>query len=280
MTNVEANVRGGLRSTTPSAKPSSAKARQLYELCGTDPARVLSPHCWRVRMALAHKGLEFESIPLRLTEPERLAFTDHTRAPVLVDGERVVAGSWDIALYLDEAYPQTPLLFQNAPEAYRAVVSWNDSILQAGLERLIVSDIPHLLDGADRIYFIERHEEKFGQPLHEVTAAREERLPKFRISLEPLRIALESSPFLGGANPDYADYIVFGSFMWARSVSLLRILEAEDRIFAWREEMLNLHGSMARNAPCFSMCRNQSLAGGDNKDGGRRTRSFFQFFRR
>ncbi|HEY0236773.1 MAG TPA: glutathione S-transferase family protein, partial [Afipia sp.] len=26
--------------------------RQLFELCGSDPARVFSPYCWRIRMAL------------------------------------------------------------------------------------------------------------------------------------------------------------------------------------------------------------------------------------
>ena len=31
---------------------------ELYELAGADPARVFSPFCWRIRMALAAKGLE------------------------------------------------------------------------------------------------------------------------------------------------------------------------------------------------------------------------------
>ncbi|WP_328805798.1 glutathione S-transferase family protein [Sabulicella rubraurantiaca] len=211
---------------------------------------MFSPYCWRIRMALAHKGLEFESIPWRCTETEHLAFANYSLVPVLVDGEQVVADSWTIARYLDQTYPQ-PLLFQNDPQAYRAVVSWNDSIVQAGLARLIVSDIPPLLGEADRAYFIESQEQEFGQPLHEVTADREERLPRFRASLEPLRIALESSPFLGGARPDYADYVVFGSFMWARSVSPLRILETGDPIHAWRESMLDLHKGMARRAPSF-----------------------------
>ena len=30
---------------------------ELYELAGADPARVFSPFCWRIRMALAAKGL-------------------------------------------------------------------------------------------------------------------------------------------------------------------------------------------------------------------------------
>ncbi|MGO9618568.1 MAG: glutathione S-transferase N-terminal domain-containing protein, partial [Bryobacteraceae bacterium] len=29
----------------------------LYDLAGADPARRFSPYCWRVRLAIEHKGL-------------------------------------------------------------------------------------------------------------------------------------------------------------------------------------------------------------------------------
>ena len=225
-------------------------ARQLFELCGTDPARVFSPFCWRARMALAHKGLDFDSVPWRFTETDRLAFAGHDKVPVLVDGERAVPDSWAIAQYLDEAYPDAPSLLHGAPAPYLFVAAWNDTVLQAGLIRLIVSDIPPLL-GEERAYFIESREKRLGMPLAEVTADREARLPAFRATLQPLRQALKGRDFLGGAGPDYADFIVFGAFMWARSVSPLRVLEPDDTLFAWRERVLDLHGGMARRAPCF-----------------------------
>ena len=43
---------------------------KLFELCGADPERVFSPFCWRIRMALAHKGLEAETVPWRFTEKD------------------------------------------------------------------------------------------------------------------------------------------------------------------------------------------------------------------
>lgn len=226
-------------------------ARQLFELCGTDPARVFSPFCWRARMALAHKGLDFDSVPWRFTEKEALAFAKHDKVPVLVDGERAVPESWDIALHLDAAYPDTPSLMRGTPEPYRFIVAWTDTVLHVGLAGLIVSDIPALLDEADRAYFVQSREARYRKTLADVTAGREERLPGFRASLLPLRHALKGRDFLGGATPDYADYIVFGGFMWARSVSPLRVLEPDDTLFAWRERMLDLHGGMARRAPCF-----------------------------
>jgi glutathione S-transferase len=61
-------------------------------------------------------------------------------------------------------------------------------------------------------------------------------------------MTLGAHPFLGGDTPDYADYIVFGGFMWARCVSPLTLLEPADPVYAWRERMLDLHGAMGRSA--------------------------------
>ena len=41
--------------------------KKLYELAGADENRRFRPYCWRVRMALAHKGLEVESLPWHVT---------------------------------------------------------------------------------------------------------------------------------------------------------------------------------------------------------------------
>jgi glutathione S-transferase len=225
--------------------------RQLYELCGTDPARVFSPYCWRSRMALAHKGLDFESVPWRFTETDRLAFAQHEKVPVLVDGDRVVADSWAIAQHLDQAYPDRPSLLHGHPAGYRFLAAWNDSVLLAGIGRMIVSDIPALLGPKERAYFVESREKRFGMTLEQVTADRETHLPAFRAALQPIRLMLREQPFFGGQAPDYADHIVFGSFMWARSCSRLPLLEAGDAVHAWRDRLLDLHGGMARRAPCF-----------------------------
>ena len=226
-------------------------ARQLFELTGTDPARRFSPYCWRSRMALAHKGLEAEIIPWRFTENERLAAHGGKSVPILLDGDATLTDSWDIALHLERTYPEAPALFQGSPETYRFLTAWTDTVLTAGVARLVVSDIVALLGPKEAAYFIESREKRFGMPLAQVTAGREARLPEFRAALGPLRRTLTQQPFLGGAAPDYADYTVFGSFMWARIVSPLPLLAADDAVFAWRERLLDLHGGIARAVPAM-----------------------------
>jgi len=226
--------------------------RVLYDLAGADPALRFSPYCWRTKLALAHKGLAVETVPWRFTDTDAIAFSGQGRVPVLVDGERTVSDSWAIALYLEEAYPDRPSLFGGpaAAAVTRFVNAWADTILNVDMVRLIVSDIAGVLHEKDRAYFRESREKRFGMPLEQVTAGREDRLKAFRDGLLPLRHTLSAQPYLSGEAPAYADYIVFGSFQWARCVSSFELLAPDDVVAAWRERMLNRFEGLARRAPC------------------------------
>ena len=83
----------------------------LYELSGIEDERCFSPYVWRARLALAHKGLEVEGIPVRFTEKEKIAFAGSTTLPVLVDDGHTVADSWLIGCYLEDTYGDRPSLF-------------------------------------------------------------------------------------------------------------------------------------------------------------------------
>ena len=51
--------------------------------------------------------------------------------------------------------------------------------------------------------------------------------------------------------PNYADYIVFGAFQWARVVSPFKLLAEEDPVYAWREKLLDAFDGMARQSPGY-----------------------------
>ena len=61
--------------------------------------------------------------------------------------------------------------------------------------------------------------------------------------------AVTVSPYLGGDAPNYADYIVFGAFQWARVVSPFKLLAEDDPVHAWREKLLDAFDGMARKSP-------------------------------
>jgi glutathione S-transferase len=228
-------------------------ALRLYDLAGADPARRFSPYCWRTRMALAAKDLPVETIPWRFTEREAIGAHGGDKVPVLLDGDRAVTDSWTIAEYLEDTYPDRPTLFGGAGgrALARFVNNWADAVVNAGLVRMVVSDIPAVLAPTDATYFRSSREARFGQPLEAVTANRDQAVAGFRRDLHPLRMTLRAQPFLGGTTPLYADCIVFGGFQWARCVSPFTVLEADDPVEAWRQRMLDLHGGLARHVPAF-----------------------------
>ena len=82
-------------------------------------------------------------------------------------------------------------------------------------------------------------------------AGRDKAVEGFRKSLDPLRLTLRMQAFLGGTAANYADYIVFGAFQWARVVSPFKLLMEDDPVHAWRERLLDAFDGLARKSPTY-----------------------------
>lgn len=223
----------------------------LYDLKGRDGLR-FSPYGWRIRYALAHKGLEVEDVAVGFTEKEKIAFSGQQLVPVIVDrnrGDRVVFDSWQIATYLDDAYPEKPLFGSDAARgAARFIHNWAGTTFFPGVISLIMADLYSRVRDEDRTYFRDSREKRFGKKLEELQAGREQRLPAFRASLDPLRIVLKQQVFVSGDAPAYADYLLFGSFQWPANVSDFELLAEDDPIHTWRARMADLYDGLARRA--------------------------------
>jgi glutathione S-transferase len=206
-------------------------------------------------MALAHKGLDITSVPWRFTEREAITRHKSEKVPVLIDGEHTVSDSWAIANYLEDTYPDHPSLFggEGGRAMGRMLNWWGDTVVISGMFPFIVADIHSHLRPEDQAYFRKTREARFGKTLEEVSAGRDHGVEGFRKTLDPMRLTLKTQAFLGGAAPNYADYIVFGGFQWARAISPFQLLVSDDAIYAWREKMLDAFDGMARNAPGYAV---------------------------
>jgi glutathione S-transferase len=221
---------------------------ELYELAGADPSIRFSPFCWRIRMALAHKGLEARTIPWHFGEKKLPKGTE--KVPVLVDDGEVIADSSAIAHHLEVAYDNGPSLFGGeGGEAHgRFVTAWANSVLQPGFFPLIVMDIFAQVKPEARAYFRSTRETRVGTTLEKAAEGREGKLPALHAMLSPLRLVLQESPFVGGEEPSFADYTAFGPFMQIRCLSEFEVLAEDDPVHAWRERMLDLFDGLARQA--------------------------------
>ena len=221
----------------------------LYDLVGEDPSRPFSPHCWKTTMCLAHKGLDYRRVPTPFTSVAAIEGGVSKTVPVIRDGEALVADSFTIALYIDDAYPERPTLFggDGGKAMARFIERWSQLTIHPFANVAAMTDIHARLAPPDQAYFRDSREKRYGKTLEEVSAPREAELEGFRASLTPLRNMLTYQPFIGGRAPLYPDYIVFGAFQWVRVMSPFRLLADDDPIAAWFERLLDLHDGLGRS---------------------------------
>lgn len=223
----------------------------LYDLCARDPDLRFSPYCWRAKMALAHKGLAFDTAPTPFTAIPAVENGMSKTVPVIRDGNEVVSDSFAIALHLDMAYPDTPPLFGGEPEiaASRFVETWALATIHPILMRIMVKDIHDALADEDRAYFRPSREARVGRTLEEHQTGAEANAAELARALEPARRTLGLHAWLGGAEPRFPDYILFGSLMWLRTIIGVLPLAPDDGVASWFERCLDLNGGFARRAP-------------------------------
>jgi glutathione S-transferase len=229
----------------------------LHDLVGREDRR-FSPTCWRVKLALAHKGLPFTTVPTRFLAIREIGDGSFKTVPTLQAGERWITDSDAIAAWLEETWPARPSLFggEGGRVLTAFVRQWVQLVLHGQIAQLVLLDIhDHLADTADQAYFRASREAQFKASLEAVVASREERVAPFRASLEPLRQVVRERPFLGGTTPLYADYMVMGAFQWARSVSPFArtLLAADDPVRAYLERLLDAHDGLARQAIAYPL---------------------------
>ena len=90
----------------------------------------LSPFCRKVRLVLAEKRIECELVEEKYWEqsPDFLRRNPAGKVPVLKLDDRMMAESTPICEYIEEKYPEPPLMPKSAEARYevRRLVSWFD----------------------------------------------------------------------------------------------------------------------------------------------------------
>jgi glutathione S-transferase len=206
-------------------------------------------------MALAHKGLEATSEDYWHGDVEKLAFSRQTKVPVLVDGARVVTGSWNIACYLDDNYPDRPPLMDGAHgrALTRLVNIWCDTQIDIPIVRSSFLDIFHNLHpNVDAANFRASREARFGKTLETLQGGHAANVAELRTNLAPLRTLLQTQKWINGVKPAYGDYIIFGSLQFPRCLIGRRFLEDDDPILEWFARMKKLFGGLANTFPTFA----------------------------
>jgi glutathione S-transferase len=209
----------------------------MYERVGHEGRRP-SPFSWRIRYALAHKGVPVEFRLVRFADVETIrALSGQHMVPILCDGDRVIHDSWNIACHLEDHFPDRRSLFGGdaGRGLARLVNNWAAETLGPTIRRLISADFIVCLAPEDREYFRRSREAAFGATLEEYCADRQRWLGEFAAVTAPLETTLQEQPYLGGATATYADYVLFSVFQYARLGCPDEFLTEGSALRRWRD---------------------------------------------
>jgi glutathione S-transferase len=160
----------------------------------------LSPFSRKIRLVLAEKRLPFELRVEKVWEkrPEYLQLNPAGTVPTLIEeNDLVIADSGVIAEYLDEAYPDTPLLGRTLAERVevRRLVAWFDGKFSFEVTRNLLGE-----------KFMKRLS---GQGNPDATALRTG-YAALREHLQYVGVLAETRKWLGGAALSLADFAAAG----------------------------------------------------------------------
>jgi hypothetical protein len=105
----------------------------------------------------------------------------------------------------------------------------------------------------DQDYVTHSRENMLGRTLEEMQAGRADRLPAISAALEPLRKSLREAAWLGGKEPNYADYRALGNFLFTASIAKTPPLAEDDPLREWLERCFDLFDGLGRHPGLFSL---------------------------
>ena len=166
------------------------------------------PYCARVRIVLAEKGVEYETVEIDLGDRPAWIYEKNStgRVPVLEEGDWLLPESAVIMEYLEERYPAPPLLASESADR--------------ALARL----------------WIFRHDD-FTRPYYALRRGEEGAGARFDEQLTALDVALGERPWLGGSAYGLADIAYVPWVLRARD-SLAVSLDAHPAVEDWLGRLL------------------------------------------
>ena len=213
---------------------------KLYDLSGKNDLR-FSPPCWTVKLCLLHKNIKFETVPVRFSEKDKIAFSGQTLVPILEHEDGYVNDSWEIIKWLDKYYPENKLFINETSKNFSYFLYlWTSRQLLPVLFKIIAHEIPNVLEGEDINYYIKTREDRIKGPITKFKPKISELIKEFNKLINPIRKIIDANGFISGKEPSIEDYIFFGNFKWVSCCSSSNLLEMKDPIHRWFKDLTKI----------------------------------------
>jgi glutathione S-transferase len=194
----------------------------------------LSHYCEKIRLILDYKGLPYRKIEVTpgIGQLDLFRLSGQRQVPVLKDGAEVVADSTAIAKYLDQRYPERPIIPTDPKQRALCflIEEWADESIGLNSRKVMIGAFSQ--SAAFRRAFLPSSTPDFLRTIVDsvppealevlgmgagfgpdtVKSARQ----AMQQNLESLSVLLQDSPYLVGDQPTLADFAVAGLTMYVK----------------------------------------------------------------
>ena len=207
-----------------------------------------SPFVWATKYALKHKGFDLDVVDGGFTGIMERTGGRSERLPAIVDDGEWVLDSWLIAEYLDEKYPDRPTLIPNpsVKPLIEFLEGWLWQTIVGPWVRAFAVQYRDRCKPEDIDYIVESRLRMWGAPMEELVKGREEVFPHVLPQLELLRGILRNRKWLGGDEPNYADYRALAVFLWCASCADVPPMTDDEPLRDWIDRGFDLYGGLGR----------------------------------
>ncbi|KAF9907451.1 hypothetical protein EC991_010915 [Linnemannia zychae] len=200
---------------------------QLFEIVdGKTRQKSFSPMVWRAKLALNHKNVSYETVPVTFIDIPVLIpkLCPNVKAPTVptlkvADGEGL-QDSLAIAEYAENTSPKGPSIFGTNPSEKNLHLFFDSYVstrLHPAIQRLVYIEMYEDQDAENAAYF-KSSREKGGKTLAELGGDRTQNLNQLKDSLGLIHTALlRSGRWITGEQPGWADFTLISAFIWFHS---------------------------------------------------------------
>ncbi|ORX52484.1 hypothetical protein DM01DRAFT_1391777 [Hesseltinella vesiculosa] len=226
----------------------------FYDLELDTPNEIWSPNTARTRVCLNIKKIPFETrwltfFDVQTVIPELTQNGVAPTVPVIVDkahGDKVVQESWEIARYLDEAFPEAPKLIGDHEPLFFFFNRFVFNDLMMNIHSLVVLKVHNKCTPKElQDWFRKGREEIYKRKLEDFTKDEDSIIKEIKHIMRFINMTLRKYPFLAGDRPTFADATVAGAFIFLKALRpelfgpvLLDAIPRSDAVRKWWDRML------------------------------------------
>ncbi|KAI7863781.1 hypothetical protein BDF14DRAFT_1841098 [Spinellus fusiger] len=187
-------------------------------------------------LAFTTKWIEFHEIPEVIPDITITGF--RPTLPVITDrNNTVVQDSWDIAKYLETAYPDTPSIFNGAEALHYYFFQYFENNIKLLLLGITILDINEICGHDNNPKgFRQSIESSIGVSLEAFSGKKEDQSKALQEKLTIIRNTLSSYAFLTGDKIGMADIVLVGGFYM---VEFMNASDLTTYVFTGQDDVLS-----------------------------------------